>query len=235
MRNARKLFTTLLGIGILGIAVFFLLGIASVPSSVESSGSPLPSSSATASPSPTPSPSTQPVLPASRATVRWAKKQRHKAVLAWKEWNHGRTCFSYKVVLFGRHSSRLPARDKPEDVWRAAGRSWKHDARVYRHKFGVLWHEMTHPHGNAWERWRPLVKWTWPAALVNTVISVIRYESSGQEFVYNHGGSGAYGLMQLLPRPPGVTYAYDQLVYAYWHKYVPAGYSWSPWAGCAAF
>jgi hypothetical protein len=151
------------------------------------------------------------------------------------------------VVLFGRHSSRLPARDKPEDVWRAAGRSWKHDARVYRHKFGVLWYKMNHPHGNAWERWRPLVKWTWPARLVNTVISIIHYESSGNARVLCggyvlpvSGGRGSFdtragGLMQLKPAPVGWADPFFNLTYAYWHKYVPAGYSWSPWAGCAAF
>ena len=235
MRDARKLFITLLGAGILGITVLAVSGFTQVSASGESSASPSPSSSATASPSPTPSPSVTPIPPASAHTVRWAKKWRHKALVAWKEWNRARKCFSHKVVRFGRNSIRLPARSKSAEVWRAAGLSWKHDVRTYRHKFRALWREMNHPHGNAWEKWRPLVKWTWPAHLVNIVVNIIHYESSGAEFVYNHGGSGAYGLMQLLPRPAGVTYAYDQLVYAYWHKYVAAGYSFSPWAGCRAF
>lgn len=234
MTNAKKILIALLGVGILCVAIFGIPLLPQVSASTNSYAQSVSSdTTSTASPSPSPSPTVIP--PASKVTVRRALKQERVAKRAWKEWNHARWCFGYKSVAFRKHSSCRPPRLASEAVWLAAGKAWRVDTRLYRHRFKLLWHEMNHPHGNAWERWRPLVKWTWPANLVNTVISIIHWESSGQEFVYNHGGSGAYGLMQLLPRPAGVTYAYDQLVYAYWHKYVAAGYSWSPWAGCRAF
>jgi hypothetical protein len=234
MTNAKKILIALVGAGILCVAIFGILLLPPVSASNNSYVSVI-SSDTTTTPSPSPSPSPTVIPPASSATVRHALKQERIAKRAWKEWNHARWCFGQNPVAFRKHSSRRPARFESETTWLAAGKAWRVDTRLYRHRFNLLWHEMNHPHGNAWERWRPLVRWTWPANLVDTVVAIIHYESSGGEFKYNMEGSGAYGLMQLLPRPAGVTYAYEQLVYAYKHKYVAAGYSWSPWAGCRAF
>jgi hypothetical protein len=124
-------------------------------------------------------------------------------------------------------------------VWLAAGSGWKHDRGVYNARFAGLWHRMNYPGGSGWERWRPLVRWVWPASLVNTVIEIMHWESGGAEHRWNWGGSGAFGFLQLLPKPAGVWTAFQQLVYAYQHKYLPAlrqwGNGWLPWAGCHAF
>jgi hypothetical protein len=134
---------------------------------------------------------------------------------------------------------RRPAPTAPQDEWKSAGRAWKHAAPRYRRSFAHLFHHIQHPGGSGWERWRPLVRWTWPAALVDTVVQIMRYESGGREFVWNHGGSGAFGLVQLLPKPAKVWGALSQLVYAYYHKYLSSlrryGNGWLPWAGCRAF
>ena len=232
MTGSRKIVTAAFGLGILCLLIF---GILLLPKASASSTTYITDTSITTTTTPSPFASPSPLPPASKIVVAHALKQRRLAIRAWKKWNHARWCFGLKPILFGRHSARRPSRLASDAVWLAAGKAWHQDAHLYRHKFKVLWYEMNHPHGNAWERWRPLVRWVWPSSLVNTVICIIRAESSGSEFRYNTGGSGAYGLMQLLPRPSGVTYAYEQLVYAYWHKYVAAGYSFSPWASSGAW
>jgi len=110
---------------------------------------------------------------------------------------------------------------------------------------------MKRPGGTGWERWRPLVRWTWPAACVNTVIRIIHYESSGNPRVLCGGyvlprGAGdgeptqtAGGLMQNKPAPRHWADPLFNLVYAYRNKYLPSlrqyGNGWLPWAGCLAF
>jgi len=128
-----------------------------------------------------------------------------------------------------------------------AGRGWKHDRGVYNARFAGLWQRMNDPGGSGWERWRPLVRWIWPAGTADTVIRIMRYESGGNPRVLNGGyvlpkGAGdgqpvnrAGGLMQCLPAPRHWADPYFNLWYAFHKKFIPAGWSWSPWAGCAAF
>lgn len=73
-------------------------------------------------------------------------------------------------------------------------------------------------------RWWPVItQYPWDAC---TVVYIISRESGGLN-VYNFEGSGACGVMQLLP----CRYPYDgaaNIAYGYYHKYLLAG--WSPWA-----
>lgn len=71
--------------------------------------------------------------------------------------------------------------------------------------------------------WGEVTKYDWDWC---TALYVIFAESGGLN-VYNYQGSGACGVMQLLP----CMYPDDgaaNIEYGYWHKYVPAG--WAPWA-----
>ena len=183
-------------------------------------------------PAPTFDPSEAPAYP---EVVHWALVWRGRAVRQWNRWNALRAdAFAYPVVPFHRHSIRTPMRSASQSRWLAAGRSWKYDQADYRARYRKLWVYMTAPGGGGWERWRPLLRYTWPHSLVDTAVRVIRFESGGAAYRYNTAGSGAFGLMQLLPRPAGVWSPLSQLRYAYWRKYVPAG-GWSPWSSCAAF
>lgn len=73
-------------------------------------------------------------------------------------------------------------------------------------------------------RWWPVItQYPWDAC---TVVYIISRESGGLN-VYNFEGSGACGVMQLLPcRYPSDGAA--NIAYGYYHKYLLAG--WSPWA-----
>lgn len=220
------------GQSIAGVLVV-VAGVIVIGAGVHSAnGGALPTESASPSVSATPTATPQPVAkPASAALVGWAIRWRRAAVRSWTKWNRARWCLAMSHLPF---ASPRPARRADKARWMKSGRHWRHMQRSYRHRFGILWGRMNDPHGNAWERWRPLVRWVWPARCVNTVIEIIHWESGGQEYVWNHGGSGAFGLMQLLPKPSGVWTAREQLEYAHHHKYIPAG-GWSPWAGCRAF
>ena len=177
-------------------------------------------------------PASAPAYPEVR---RWALFYRAAAVRQWERWNALRSdAFAYPLVPFHRHSARRPPLSATGFVWTRAGLEWRRDRDDYLSRYRKLWRYMTAPGGSGWERWTPLLRYTWPHYLVPTAVQVIRYESGGAPYRYNSAGSGAFGLMQLLPRPAGVWSPLSQLRYAYWRKYVPAG-GWSPWSSCAAF
>ena len=180
------------------------------------------------SPMPVPSPI---VTPASPQLVSWALSRRHVALSLRSRLARADRCMDRRQPEVVARAPRLSC---DALTWKSAGDSWRAQARSFRKTFKGLWRKMNYPGGGGEHRWRPLVRWTWPAPLVETVLRVMHFESGGQEFVFNHGGSGAFGLMQLDPKPAGVWRAYSQLVYAYRHKYLAAG-GWGPWAGCRAF
>jgi len=170
--------------------------------------------------------------PAALIVVTQALHVRSLALVAGRRYRRAARCFGYSPRL---HLGKRPPRQASFVFWQDAKCGWQSQLVTYRTKFAKLWHRMNYPGGSGWERWRPLVRWVWPARLVNTVIQIMHYESGGAEHRWNLAGSGAFGFLQLLPKPAGVWTAFQQLTYAYWHKYVAAGCSWSPWAGCRAF
>lgn len=182
----------------------------------EEAATPSPSPSPTVAPSPSPS-------PASDDMVAWALGWRQRAVRIWEKWNHARVCCSLERVRF---DSPKPERSAPNSVWYAAGREWKHQCPEYREKFAARWQMMTHPGGSGAERWRPLVRWYWPASLVDRALWVMSLESHGNPLARNP--SGAAGLFQLYPAPERWAEPDYNVWYAYWKKYRPAG-SFSPW------
>jgi len=171
------------------------------------------------------------VAHASPELVSWASGWHRAAVRRLATYNRARACFSMSRICL---VPRVPARSASQTVWREAGRSWKAAARDFASRKARLRYRMIHPRGSGWERWRPLIRWHWPAHLVDTAVRVVRFESGGNPGVRNYGGSGAAGLFQLLPAPDGWANPDTNVWYAYHRKYVPAG-GWSPWAGCAAF
>ena len=181
---------------------------------------------------PLPAPSTSPSLapsPASQELRDWALMWRRRAVRAWERWNRARACFDLSHVYF---ASPRPPRSASSDVWLEAGREWKQRVPVYREKTAALRYRMIHPGGAGGERWRPLVRWHWPAYLVDDAVRCLSMESGGWPGARNP--SGAAGLFQLYPAPDGWANPDYNVSYAYWHKFVPAlrayGNGWLPWA-----
>jgi hypothetical protein len=158
-----------------------------------------------------------------------------------------RDCFDAAgpIRLYPKPQERVKAE------WERALRRWTHQRDDWRAKVKAGREKMRDPGGSGWERWRPLVKWIWPAHCVDTVVQIMRYESSGRPRVLygnvklpKSAGKGkrdprAGGLMQLKPAPDGWADPESNLRYAYERKYLPAlrmwGNGWLPWAGCRAF
>jgi hypothetical protein len=202
------------------------------------------------SPSATPTPE---ITPAPAATVKWARNWRRIAVSKWCEWNRARVCLGMSKRPF---ASSQPKRSADKATWTQAGKAWKHTVRpggvrTYQSRTKALVQRMKHPGGSGWERWRPLVRWIWPARCVNTVVQIMRYESGGNPRVLCGGyvlpkGAGdgsptktAGGLMQCKPAPRHWADPEFNLRYGYEHKYLPdrerGGSGWGPWRGCKAF
>ena len=195
--------------------------------------------STAASPSPSPSPSVEPTatpVPAAPArVVKHALRARRAAVREWHEWNRARGYFAQRVVLFHKSSARRPDRSESRTRWVEAARQWCIDAREYKGRTTLLLKKMVSTKGGGALRWRPLIRYWWPEwseSQVYLMAHIVWHESSGSAFVWNNGGSGAFGLFQLLPKPAGVWGPMSQAQAARW-KYDHGGLA--HWAGCAAF
>lgn len=161
--------------------------------------------------------------PASRELIAWASGWRRRAARELALVNRARACFDLHPLHL---KLRVPPRSSWGAVWTAAGRQWRTATHSYDAEFHRLRHRMSHPGGAGPHRWRPLVRWYWPAPLVETALHVIALESGGNEHARN--GSGAAGLFQLYPAPSRWADP-DYNVWAAFHrKYLPAG-GWSPW------
>jgi hypothetical protein len=150
--------------------------------------SPLPSSS------PDPEPT---VTPAGADLVRWALAWRRAAVREWNKWNRARSCLGLPRRYF---DGRRPERSAPAEVWREAGREWKHrvrpgGARTYQERTRALVRRMKRPGGSGAARWWPLARWVgWPAAQRANLVRCITLESGGRPDASN---GYCFGLMQL--------------------------------------
>ena len=198
-----------------------------------------PEPTATVAPTPPPAP-----LATVMAALRWERRC-HSCL---DRWNRARACFGFSSRPW---SSVRPERKASALEWRKAGRLWRLRAVDYQHRVDRLVWRMEHPGGSGWERWRTLVRYTWPARCVNTVVQIIRYESRGNPRILCGGyvlpksaGDGqpdsrAGGLTQCKPAPRGWANPLRNLRYAYRCKYLPSlrqyGNGWRPWAGCRAF
>lgn len=213
----------LVAVVLIGLVFFVTCGPARP---IDSSPSPSPSLTPTTTPTPA-------VVPASTAVVHWATRWRRAAVRSYRAWSRARLCLGMKHVAF--HATK-PRRSADKARWLKAGKAWRAMWSGYRHRTRLLVRHMTSPGGGGAYRWMPAIRWYWRGAdesLVRVMAHVIWHESSGQRFVWNHGGSGAFGLFQLLPKPAGVWSVASQMVYAWRHKYLQGGLG--HWAGCKAF
>jgi soluble lytic murein transglycosylase-like protein len=194
----RKLLIAVLGACVLGAAIFIVLA---APQLAEGNKihSGVASTETTSSPSPTPSPSATPLPPASKATVKWAKKQRNRALYEWVQWNKARKAYKLAVVPFLRTCPRSPARLATENAWLSVGKKWKRQALTFHRKYTRLRHGMLYPGGSSsGYRWQPLARWVgFPEYALPELCSIITRESSGRATAYNP--SGASGLLQLMP------------------------------------
>ena len=111
--------------------------------------------------------------------------------------------------------------------WLAFGRRCKRLAVHYRRGLAELRYRMAHPSPLvSYTQWRPLVRWHWPAGLVEVALQVIRLESGGRPWAQNPS-SGAGGLFQLCPPPAGWADPDFNVRYAYQVKYRSQG--WRAW------
>jgi len=181
----------------------------------------------------TPTPDPSPVVqtkakrfdrsPAPASLVAWARAWKRHAVRDLASLNRARACFSLPRLSV---SWEEPPRSSWRAPWGQAGERWRDRARDYHDRFAALRWRMSHPGPGGVERWRPLVRWHWPAHLVERALWVMRLESGGNPLARNP--SGAAGLFQLYPAPAGWANPDTNIWYAYWKKYRPAG-SFSPW------
>jgi len=161
--------------------------------------------------------------PAPSGLVAWARAWRQHAERDLASLNRARACFGMPRISTGWSA---PPRDAWRGVWKQAGDRWRDRARDYDARFDRLRRRMCHPQGGGVERWRPLVRWHWPAHLVERALWVMRLESGGSPTARNR--SGAAGLFQLYPAPERWAEPDYNVWYAYYRKYRPAG-SFSPW------
>jgi hypothetical protein len=117
---------------------------------------------------------------------------------------------------------------------------WRDQRRDFARRTGRLVAEMTSTKGGGALRWKPLVLWVWRCSdsLAYLMCHIAWHESSGSPFRWNTAGSGAFGIWQLLPKPPTVWGPMSQAKAAL-RKYRDAQRWWGngllPWAGCRAF
>ena len=183
----------------------------------------------------TPTPAPTIVIPqrAPQSVVDWALGWRRSAIRQRALLTRARLCFNihHYDPIAGR-----PLRSRTKEIWLQAGARWRSASQAFAERFHLLRYRMAHPGGGGALRWRPLVKWWWRGcsnAFAYTMVHIAWHESGGAEHRYNFGGSGAYGIWQLLPRPSWVWGADSQAKAAHM-KYVAAG-GFSPWSSCAAF
>ena len=162
---------------------------------------PAPTPQPTASPEPTPS-------PAPDELVRWALAWRRAAVREWRTWNRARACLGLQRRYF---DGPRPERSASAEVWRAAGRDWKHRVRpggqrTYQDRTRALVRRMRRPGGSGAARWWPLARSVgWPAAQRANLIRCITLESGGRP---NASNGYCFGLLQL-HRCHGVARPFD--------------------------
>lgn len=228
-------------------AAIVLIGVQLTSASAQPA-SPSPSPSA----SPTPSPAAT-SRPPSHELIDWARHWHWEALRAHRQLARVRRCLGQPhplpVAKLPPCNLTLEHVDSAE-VWRQAGRQCRHQARNWAGKIERGIWKMKHPGGSGCERWRPLVRWVWPASCVDTVLQIMRRESHGNPRVLCGGyvlpkGAGdgkpdrrAGGLMQNKPAPRHWADPEFNLRYAFRHKYLPAlrawGNGWLPWAASGA-
>jgi soluble lytic murein transglycosylase-like protein len=182
---------------ILAVLLLFTLSAISYASGTTSSTSPLsPSSSPSSSPSPSPSPTASP--PASPDTVKWARGHERAAKKANRRLTFARSCFLMKPLV-PRYCA--PLRSADDASWNNYGRSMKRAARGCVVRYNKLFYKANNPGGSSnGVRWMPLARFAgWPESTLSTLAAIIMRESSGIESNMNHQGSGAAGLLQLMP------------------------------------
>lgn len=131
--------------------------------------------------------------------MQLALRQRHRAVAAWREWNHARSAFTFRAVRFGVHSARRPLRSESRARWLGAAVGWHNDRDWYREHAGRLIHKMHYPGGTSCgTRWLPLARWVgWPEYTLSQLSYIIMRESSGRPTALNPS-SHCSGLLQLI-------------------------------------
>jgi len=205
-----------------GSKVALIVAIAVAVLTVTLLATPRSAADEAAPPTVAPSPATT-IQPASDLLVARALSLRRHFYRDLPTTNRARTCFGItaRYTLLPR-----PARSAPESEWVAALAYWRWRVQRQHDRFAALRHRMTHPSGNGAERWRPLVRWHWPAWLVPPAMKCLGLESGGDYLARN--ASGAAGLFQLCPAPARWADPDYNVWYAYWHKYRPAG-NFSAW------
>jgi len=156
----------------------------------------------------------------SDAAIARAERWGEQAVRNLRLLNRARACFGWPALEL------VPPRvvvDLP-----GAGDFWRAKAIDYYRRFLILRWRMAHP-GAPYcaEDWRPLVRWHWPARLVERAVRVIHVESRGLPAV-NRGG-----LFQNCPWSANGTDPDANVARAY-RKFRDAaacwGNGWHPWA-----
>jgi hypothetical protein len=215
MTTTHRIVKWLLLIGALACLVWVF---ASVPAKAEE-----------ASPSPSPTPT---ITYPTAEQVAFAKTWHRRAVRERARLARVRACFRDKAPV---RVGSLPLRGASAETWVRAGKRCRHLTRDWKAKRLAGMVRMKHPGGGGSLRWLPLVRWYWrgyPESTCYMMVHISWHESGGAEHRWNFGGSGAYGIWQLLPKPSWVWNAWTQAKAAR-AKFKADGFG--PWAGCKAF
>ena len=171
------------------VTIFILTLIAAIGGASSTTAAPEPSPSTVPAPPPV-------VVPASRATIHWAKAMHRRCVRARAAVAFADSCMSRKTppsvaALLGPSAS--------QEQQTAAGSAWRAQARHYRKVLAVLVARMKAPGGRASaSKWIPLLKWTgWAAWAISGAVAHISRESGGNFHEWNRGGSPCYGGFQI--------------------------------------
>lgn len=121
-----------------------------------------------------------------------------------------------------------------QEVWSRYGNKCKALAIKFAKSREPSLKKIFHPKGVSYAKWRPLIKWYWPACYVEKALETIRRESGGILYRWNTCGSGAFGLFQLCPAPPTNRRSASWQVRLAYRKFLGAraagGSGWEPWA-----
>jgi hypothetical protein len=149
-----------------------------------------------ASPAPAATPSASPPpAPASSATVHSALANRRRAERARNALSRVRRCFGDSLPV---RVSPAPRRLQSEAAWTRASRRWRAQANGWRAKTKEGIAKLRHPGGSGAARWVPAMRYAgWSEYGIRVMVPIVMRESSGSPHVWNHQGSGCYGLYQL--------------------------------------
>lgn len=146
------------------------------------------------SPAPTPSPSATVTVPASDATVQWARSWERRAQRARTGLSRVRACFGDRAPV---PVGTAPERAAPDEAWQQFGRQCRHRAQDWTAKTKAGVAKMRRPGGSGAARWAPAMRYTgWSEYGIRVMVPIGNREC-GSPHRWNQSGTPCYGIWQI--------------------------------------